>query len=92
MDKVLDPSTLQYYSSKPPLLTVLVAGEYWLLARAFGWSLVEQRWEVVRTVLVTFNLVPLLVYLIILAWLAERLGLANGRATSSWRPEASRHW
>jgi hypothetical protein len=74
VDKVLGPATLDYYSTKPPLLTVLVAGEYWLLKKAFGWSLVEQRWEVVRTVLVTFNLVPLVLYLVVLAWLAERLG------------------
>jgi hypothetical protein len=78
VDKMLNPRTLEYYSTKPPLLTVLVAGEYWLLKKAFGWSLVEQRWEVIRTVVVTFNLVPLVLYLAILAWLAERLG------TSDW--------
>ncbi len=81
VDKVLDPTALEFYSTKPPLLTVLVAGEYWLLKRAFGWSLVEQRWEVVRTVLVTFNLLPLLLYLAVLAWLAERLG---GSDWSRW--------
>jgi hypothetical protein len=74
VDKVLNPTTLKYYSSKPPLLTVLVAGEYWVLKKTLGWSFVEHRWEVIRTVLVTFNLVPLVLYLMILAWLAERLG------------------
>ena len=77
VDKVLNPATLEYYSTKPPLLSVLVAGEYWLLKKAFGWSFVEQRWEVIRTVLVTFNLAPLVLYLVILAWLAERLGSSD---------------
>jgi hypothetical protein len=38
VDKVLNPTTLKYYSSKPPLLPTLVAGEYWLLKYLFGWS------------------------------------------------------
>ncbi len=39
VDKMLDPSTLEYYSTKPPLLTFLVACEYGLLKKMFGWSL-----------------------------------------------------
>ncbi len=39
VDKMLNPDTLEYYSTKPPLLTFLVACEYWLLKKAFGWSL-----------------------------------------------------
>src|SRR4029077_4857506 len=29
VDKVLDPKTKLFYSSKPPLLTTIVAAEYW---------------------------------------------------------------
>ena len=31
IDKVLHPERQEFYSSKPPLLPTLVAGEYWLL-------------------------------------------------------------
>ncbi len=82
VDKMLNPATLEYYSTKPPLLTFLVAGQYWLLKHAFGWSLQEsslggerdQRFSVVRVCLLTFNLVPFLVYLALLAQLVERFG------------------
>src|SRR5262245_23154188 len=63
IDKVLKPDTQEFYSSKPPLLPTLVAGEYWLLKQAFGWSIVEQRWEVVRTILLTVNGLGMVVYL-----------------------------
>ena len=74
VDKVLHPTRLEFYSTKPPLLAVLAAGEYGVLKKLFGWSIVEQRWEVIRTILFTFNVVPLVLYLALLAWLAERFG------------------
>jgi hypothetical protein len=77
VDKVLHPARMEFYSTKPPLLAVLAAGEYWVLKKAFGWSIVAQRWEVVRTILVTFNLLPLLLYLAVLAWLAERFSRSD---------------
>ncbi len=39
VDKVLNPQTFEFYSSKPPLLSTLVAGLYWLLQKLFGWTL-----------------------------------------------------
>jgi hypothetical protein len=78
VDKVLHPSRLEFYSTKPPLLAVLAAGEYALLKKLFGWSIVEQRWQVIRSIVFTFNVIPLVVYLAILAWLAERF------AQSEW--------
>jgi hypothetical protein len=78
IDKVLNPGTQDFYSSKPPLLATLVAGEYWLLKRAFGWSITQQHGQVVRTILMTINGLPLLVYWILLAQLVERFG------TSDW--------
>ena len=84
VDKMLDPATLEYYSTKPPLLTFLVAGEYWLLKKTLGWKLADetggerdQRFAVVRVCLLTFNLVPFVVYLWLLSRLAERFGATD---------------
>lgn len=74
VDKVLHPSRLEYYSTKPPLLPVLAAAEYWLLKHLLGWSIVEQRWHVIRVILFTLNVLPLALYLALLASMAERLG------------------
>src|SRR5919201_945020 len=77
IDKVLRPDTQEFYSSKPPFLATLVAGEYWLLKQAFGWSIVEQRWEVVRTILMTVNWLPMIAYLAVLGRLVDRLGTTD---------------
>src|SRR5947209_4983251 len=47
IDKVLRPDNQSFYSSKPPLLATLVAGEYWLLKHTLGWSVTADRWRVV---------------------------------------------
>ncbi len=76
IDKVLHPTRLEFYSSKPPLLATLLAGEYWLLKHTLGWEIAdpEGRFLVVRTILFTVNVLPLFVYLVLLARLLERLG------------------
>jgi hypothetical protein len=63
-----------YYSSKPPLLATLVAGPYYVLHRLTGASLAEQPFAVARALLIICNLVPLAVYLIVLACWVERHG------------------
>ncbi len=73
VDKVMDPKTLQFYSSKPPLLSTLLAGEYWLLYQ-MGISMEDHPWLVVRTIVFTVHWLPLLIYLILLARLVERYG------------------
>ncbi|HKI34401.1 MAG TPA: hypothetical protein VKA46_21280 [Gemmataceae bacterium] len=75
IDKVKDPQTDDFYSSKPPLLPTLVAGEYYLF-RHFGWSITDERhrWEIVPAILLTFNALPWGVALFLLARLAERHG------------------
>jgi hypothetical protein len=78
IDKVLHPETHDFYSSKPPLLATLVAGEYWLLKQTLGWSITQQSGEVVRTILMTVNGLLLVFYWILLARLVEQLG------TSDW--------
>jgi hypothetical protein len=77
IDKVLRPDTQDFYSSKPPLLPTLVAGEYWVLKKALGWSITEQRGYVVRVILLTINALPLLFYLVFLGRLVEWLGITQ---------------
>ncbi len=81
VDKVLDPSTMQYYSSKPPLLSVLIAGLYWLLKLVTGWTFTARvsgqpthANEIVRTLLLLVNGVPFAVYLWQLARIVETWG------------------
>jgi hypothetical protein len=63
-----------YYSSKPPLLSSVLAGEYWLLNKLFGWSLADDgKWYIVRGTLVTITAIPWLFALILMAKLIDRL-------------------
>lgn len=77
VDKILDPETHVYYSSKPPLLPVLLAGEYWVVQKLTGWTLKTDTRKVVVTMLLTVNVVPLAVYLGLLARLFERYGTTD---------------
>jgi hypothetical protein len=74
VDKALHPAKLEFYSTKPPLLATILAGLYWLLQFLFGWTLRDEPFAVVRTILVLVNLVPFYFYLRALAGLAERFG------------------
>lgn len=60
------------YSSKPPLLPVLMAGQYWLLRHGLGWSLAEQHSQpqVIRTLAITWVGLP---FLFLLGWIARML-------------------
>lgn len=60
------------YSSKPPLLATLVAGPYWVLYHGFGLSMRDQPHAVVRILLLLFNVIPMAVYLWLLAGIVER--------------------
>jgi hypothetical protein len=77
IDKVLDPASHRYYSSKPPLLPTLMAGQYWVLQKLFGWKIAQQKWQVVCAGLFTFHWLPLAIYFILLARLAERYGTTD---------------
>ncbi|MFN4260582.1 MAG: hypothetical protein ACK4RK_14905 [Gemmataceae bacterium] len=77
VDKVLHPQTNEFYSSKPPLLATLMAGEYWLLQRLFGWTFTNHLWTVTRMGLITVNLLPLIVFWFVLSRLVERLGQSD---------------
>lgn len=68
---------LHLYSSKPPLLIVLLAGEYWLLERVTGWTLEANPYEVSRFILLTVHVLPLMVLVAIVASFAERFGTTD---------------
>jgi hypothetical protein len=78
VDKVMNPATGEFYSTKPPLLPVMMAGEYWLLKHGLGLTLKDDADTIVRIELITFNLLPFLIYLVLLSRLVERFG------TSDW--------
>jgi hypothetical protein len=77
VDKVLHPQKLEFYSTKPQLLSTLVAGLYWLLQRLTGWTLAHDPFEVVRTLLFLVNVLPMVLYLALLARLVERYGTTD---------------
>jgi hypothetical protein len=91
IDKVLDPQTGRYYSSKPPWLATLVAGECWLLERILGWELSDPRTPLFGIVLLTFNWLPFLAYMAAVAvwarqerwsaWSSTYLLMAAGMGT-----------
>ena len=62
------------YSSKPPLFPTLVAGEYWLIHRLSGATLATHPYAIGRFMLVTVNVIPLAVAMLLLASLVERFG------------------
>jgi hypothetical protein len=81
VDKVLHPDKMEFYSSKPPLLSTLLAGLYWLLQYlsglfndGHGWTLAGNPNAVVRTILLLVNVLPFILYLQQIARLAEAFG------------------
>ena len=73
IDKVLDPPSQKFYSSKPPLLPTMLASEYWLLLHGLGWSLEDPKkvFWVVRAILMTVNWLPFVLSLWILSRVVE---------------------
>jgi hypothetical protein len=65
------------YSSKPPLLATLLAGEYIAIRAATGWTLEENPYEVARLMLLTVNVLPTILMLALVARWAERFGATD---------------
>jgi len=63
-----------YYSSKPTLLPTMLAAEYWLIKQTVGATLDRNPFYVGRVMLVVSNVVPLVLYFVLLVRLAERYG------------------
>jgi hypothetical protein len=55
-----------YYSSKPPLLATLLAGKYWVVQQLTGMTLRYDIFPVIRILLFTTNILPLLLYFVLL--------------------------
>ena len=65
------------YSSKPPLLPTLMAAVYWPICRLTGATLGTHPYEIGRFMLVLFNVVPMVIYFVLLARLIERFGTTD---------------
>jgi hypothetical protein len=63
VDRVLNPQTLEYQSSKPPLLPTLVAGPVELLQHLAGWTPSKEPFAVGRVTLLLINWLPWTLYL-----------------------------
>ena len=65
------------YSSKPPLLPTLMAGEYWIVNRLTGMNFETHSFTLARIMLISVNLLPLIIYFVLLAALIERFGRSD---------------
>jgi hypothetical protein len=73
-DVVLNPETKEFYSSKPPLMATIAAGEYWVLREVFGWDIVRDRWLVIPVIVITWNVIPFAIYLVLIGRLLDGIG------------------
>jgi len=62
------------YSSKPPLLATIVAGEYWLIHKLTGYSMREHPYAIGRFMLATINIPVIMLMWALLARYVERYG------------------
>lgn len=67
-----------FYSTKPPLLSVVVAAVTWSVQRVTGWKLLEQTQWVTGTVLLIVNIIPFALSLFVLSRLLKRV------SSSAW--------
>jgi hypothetical protein len=65
------------YSSKPPLLATLLAAPYWLIYKLTGATLAEHPFAIGRPLLILFNVLPMIVYFLVVARLVERYGTTD---------------
>jgi hypothetical protein len=77
VDVVLHPERQEFFSTKPLLLTLIAAGEYSLLHKYAHWNISEQKWEVVVTILLTLNVLPLIIVLCLFSRLLEEYGTTD---------------
>ena len=81
IDAVVHPDAsgrLHLYSSKPPLLSVLLAGPYWLANRLTSWTLGSHPFELGRGLLICYSLLPLAIGLWASFGCIEQIGRSDG--------------
>ncbi|NDC63924.1 MAG: glycosyltransferase [Planctomycetia bacterium] len=87
IDAVAHPDAtgrLRLYSSKPPLLSVIAAGPYWILHGATGWTLGDHPFELGRMLMVLYGLLPLGLTILFTCRLVESAGTTDwGRLWSA---------
>ncbi|MCC7083613.1 MAG: hypothetical protein IT427_01240 [Pirellulales bacterium] len=62
------------YSSKPPLLSTVYAGIYWVIHQVTGKTLGTNPYEIGRSIIVAVNILPMMAYFFVLASLLDRYG------------------
>ena len=80
IDAVVHPDkngTLHLYSSKPPLLSLLLAGPYWLIVQATGWTLGDHPFLLGRFMLVLYGLIPLGIIILASCCCIELTGMTD---------------
>jgi hypothetical protein len=77
VDKVMNPETNEFFATKPPLLTIFVAGQYWVLHHGFHRNIDEQKWEIVVPILLVTNVLPLILALWLFSLLVEAYGTTD---------------
>ncbi len=63
-----------FYSSKPPLLPTMLAAEYWVIQKLTGATLWGNPFYVGRLMLITSNVLPMVLYFVLMMRLVERYG------------------
>jgi hypothetical protein len=71
------PTEGHLYSSKPPLLATLMAVPYWLIYKFTGATLAEHPFAIGRSLIILFNVLPMVVYFLVIARLIERFGTTD---------------
>jgi hypothetical protein len=74
VDYVLHPDRQEFFSTKPPLLTLFVAGQYLVLHDHLKKDMVRDKWEVAVPILLVTNVLPLVLALFLLSRLIELYG------------------
>ena len=77
VDVVLHPTTHEFFSTKPPLLTQIAACEYWVIYHVFNRNISEHKWETVVPILLLTNVIPLVIALWLLSRLLEWYGKSD---------------
>ncbi|MDX1965385.1 MAG: hypothetical protein SFX18_19725 [Pirellulales bacterium] len=68
---------LRFYSSKPPFMATVIAGQYWLLHKLTGWTLGDHPYELGRIMLITTNILPAVIAWWLLALLIDRWAISD---------------